>query len=305
MLVNELMDNSPIQVDVSAALSDAIPLMSQQHRSCLVVVEDSKPVGIITERDVTQLFARAMNDASLARQTVSKVMTEEPLCILDDSSLKDALVLSRSRKLRHLPVVNEQGQLVGMVHQTLMVDAYINLIERNSELESYIEELKLLSLEDPLMGIGNRRAMEVELSHTEVMSKRNDTPYSVALLDIDHFKAFNDHYGHQKGDETLVKVAKALQSSLRGSDRIFRYGGEELLVILKEADEASAKLCGERLRQSVEALNIYHCKTDIGVVTASIGLATSSEHAWRGIVERADQALYIAKETGRNKVCSG
>ena len=146
----------------------------------------------MTERDVTRLFAYAMSDTGYPEHAVSEIMTPAPLCIEQDSPVKEALVLSRSRKLRHLPVVDEHEELTGVVSQNNLVDAYVQLIEKHTALEDKHEELKLLSLEDPLLGIGNRRAMEVELNHTQSLASRHKHSYCIALLDIDFFKKYND-----------------------------------------------------------------------------------------------------------------
>jgi len=302
MLVEELMNSQPPMVEPSHPLKDAIPLMSAAGSSCLIVVNDEKPIGIVTERDVTKLFSKIITDSEYSEHPISEVMTPSPVCVQKTSLFKDALILSRSRKLRHLPVIDEHEKLVGIVTQSNLVDAYVQLIDAHSALEDNLEELKLLSLEDPLLGIGNRRAMEVDLDHTESIAIRHKRAYSLALLDIDFFKKYNDHYGHQEGDRALRAVAQAVQEVLRNSDRVFRYGGEELLILMPETHEESAKLCCDRVRQKIVDTNIPHAQSPLGFLSVSIGVAEAHIKPWRTLVELADSALYKAKDSGRNKV---
>ncbi|KZY28725.1 hypothetical protein A3752_15155 [Oleiphilus sp. HI0081] len=276
--------------------------MSKQGSSCLIIVENDKPIGIVTERDITKLFCTLLKDAHYPEHSICEIMTSTPVCVQEDSLFKDALMLSRSRKLRHLPVINNAGHLVGVVTQSNLVDVYVRLIDRHAELETNVEELKLLSLEDALLGIGNRRAMEVDLTHTEQHALRTQNSYSLALVDIDFFKKYNDYYGHQSGDDALRQVAQTVKSTLRTSDRVFRYGGEELLILMPGSIGQQARICAERVRAAIEALQIPHIESDKGVLTVSIGVVESRVEAWQDLVKQADKALYQAKSQGRNQV---
>ena len=302
MLVKDLMNPTPPTVTPSHRIRDAIPLMSETGSSCLIIVEAQKPVGIVTERDVTNLFARLIDDQEYPEHCIAEIMTVSPVCVSQASLFKDALMLSRSRKLRHLPVVNENEELVGVVSQSNLVDAYVQLIDMQTELEDNLEELKLLSLEDPLLGIGNRRAMEVDLKHTEKLSLRHGQTYSIGLLDIDFFKKYNDHYGHQAGDDALRAVAQSVKNALRSADQVFRYGGEELLILMPGTPIKNALQCAQRVKSSIESLAIEHSQSSFNILTVSIGVAESKDEPWSTIVSAADQALYLAKSQGRNTV---
>jgi len=234
---------------------------------------------------------------------VSDVMTTDPVCVHESTSLYEGLLLSRNRSLRHLLVVDKNGGLVGLVTQSNMTDAYIKLLERQTELETENQALYQLAREDSLMGIGNRRAMEVELSSAEALAKRYKKTYSVALIDVDFFKNYNDHYGHQAGDDTLVAIVCAIKSSMREIDKLFRYGGEEVLLLLPETIAEYALIAAERARKAVRALQLLHSGSPLDRVTISIGIASEQGEEWRALVARADQALYKAKASGRDKVC--
>lgn len=305
MLVKELMNEEPLIVSLDTTLKEAVSKMADARSSCLLVVSERKPVGIVTERDVTTLFAEVLAGQGDLSRKVQEVMTTEPVCVTEDSLFKDALMLSRSRKLRHLPVLDDLDLLVGLVTQTNLVDAYAGLVDKQDELESSVEQLRLLSLEDPLLRIGNRRAMEVDLAFTEADAIRHHKTYAVALLDIDFFKGFNDTYGHQTGDDALRVVAKTIKQTVRTSDRVFRYGGEEILILMPEANEQSAFRCAERVRQAVENLNIPHAASPLEVLTLSGGVASEEEGRWVALVEKSDKALYKSKGSGRNKITTG
>jgi len=302
MLVADVMNRSPLTIDQNASVKEAVETLAASDQSCLIVLAGASPAGIVTERDVTRCYANALMMEQLAGASLAELMTANPLCVQEDTSYADALALSRSRKLRHLPVVNPGNQLIGVVTQGDLLDAYVLIMDKQALLENSIQELKLLSLEDPLLKIGNRRAMEVDLSFTDAEAKRHHKSYAIALFDIDFFKRFNDTYGHRKGDQALHQVAQVVKQSVRESDRVYRYGGEELLVLMPESGAEEAGACAERVRESVQALNIPNEKADFGVLTISVGLAAAIAGDWQTLVEEADAALYQAKSNGRNKL---
>jgi diguanylate cyclase (GGDEF)-like protein len=160
------------------------------------------------------------------------------------------------------------------------------------------EETKTSSLQDPLTGLGNRRFMEMQLEKSFQAAQRYGEGLSVILCDIDHFKRYNDTHGHPEGDKLLVKLAEILLREMRGSDCVFRYGGEEFLLMLTEADPAGARAVAERLRRTVES--------EAGV-TVSLGVASFHETMQEKeiLIDLADAALYRAKQAGRNRVEAG
>lgn len=301
MFVKDIMNQQPLSIEQGTLLNIAIPLMVERESSYLIVVEHERPVGIITERDITRLVSRLLDDPGLMDAPVESIMTTKPLCVYSGSAFKDALMISRSHQLRHLPVVNERYELNGIVTQDNLVDSFIRLMAEHDQLETNIENLKLLSLEDPLTGVGNRRAMEVELKHTQAQSERLQNSYALALLDIDFFKKFNDSYGHQAGDEALRTVAQTAKAALREADRFFRYGGEEFLVLMPATEIEEAFICAERVRESIEHLAIENRDTERGTLTVSLGVVASIAGDWQVMLKKSDKALYQAKSSGRNK----
>ncbi|SFA69775.1 diguanylate cyclase (GGDEF) domain-containing protein [Pseudomonas sp. NFIX10] len=158
------------------------------------------------------------------------------------------------------------------------------------------------ALRDPLTGTGNRIAMDQTLMREIDMAKRHSQPLSVLMLDIDHFKRINDNHGHGVGDEVLKAVAESIKGQLRNVDMVFRFGGEEFLILLANTSRDAAAMVGERLRHAAQTQDYFAAGTRIDL-TVSLGCATllpgeSSE----SLLRRADSALYVAKREGRNRL---
>jgi diguanylate cyclase (GGDEF)-like protein len=175
------------------------------------------------------------------------------------------------------------------------------------ELERVHHALELTARIDPLTGAGNRRRLVEDLRAVRAHVHRSGMSYGLVEIDIDHFKQVNDALGHLAGDEVLRQVVVALQGTLRATDAIYRYGGEEFLVILPVASDDALLAAAERMRTVVEALGVVHPDSLVrGVITVSIGAtvigATSLDRSDDQWFELADQALYAAKAAGRNRV---
>ena len=165
------------------------------------------------------------------------------------------------------------------------------LIELNRELED-------LATTDKLTGLKKRRYFHMKLEELIIAYEKERIPFSLSILDIDHFKLVNDSYGHQIGDRVLEQVARIGLASIKESDFIFRYGGEEFIILYPCTGEAEAKIEAEKVRRAIEEAD-----WEIGKVTISIGISTSDEgETHSSIVEKADKALYFSKAKGRNRV---
>ncbi|RIJ07375.1 GGDEF domain-containing protein [Pseudomonas sp. 91RF] len=158
------------------------------------------------------------------------------------------------------------------------------------------------ALRDPLTGAGNRIAMEQTLQREIEMSRRHLQPLSLLMLDIDHFKQVNDSHGHTAGDEVLKAVAASIKDQLRNVDMVFRYGGEEFLILLSNTSREAAAMVGERLRYAAQAQD-YYADGQLIELTVSLGCSTllPGESA-DSLLRRADSALYVAKRDGRNRL---
>jgi len=172
------------------------------------------------------------------------------------------------------------------------------------ELEATNQESYHNSITDALTGLPNRRRLDDYMTTTLQLAKRTNSPISVMMADIDHFKAYNDNYGHLQGDSCLKAIAKALSATIKRSvDLVARYGGEEFVIILADTDSVGAAVMAEQLRASVEALAIQHeFSQAASVVTISIGFSTVETTAvpFDTLLDQADQALYRAKRGRRN-----
>ena len=168
------------------------------------------------------------------------------------------------------------------------------------------EEIHAQARRDTLTDAFNRRAFTEFADKEWSRSVRNDYPLSMLTVDIDHFKNFNDQYGHQTGDAALVQVSRVAQSALRASDVWCRYGGEEFVALLPNTTLSQAMAIAERLRQSVERTTIVSARGSLSV-SVSIGVAerSSNHSSIEEVLAISDAALYKAKAAGRNRVSSG
>ncbi len=174
-----------------------------------------------------------------------------------------------------------------------------------ASLQQEIDELRRLSLADPLTGLPNRRQMEAVLSASVAAMRRNGIPFGVLFVDIDHFKAANDRYGHAAGDRVLLTIARTLLASVRPFDVIGRWGGEEFLGVFPMLSARNLVEIAERLRHLVEATSAVYEGTVIPV-TVSIGAtAALPEDDETSVTTRADALMYQSKQLGRNRVVQG
>jgi diguanylate cyclase (GGDEF)-like protein len=179
--------------------------------------------------------------------------------------------------------------------------------ERERRLLDHAESMRARSYVDGLTGIANRRYFDVALDRELRRAQRLGGPLSLLLTDIDSFKAYNDHFGHQQGDSCLSAVAQALAARLkRPADVAARYGGEEFAAILPDTDAGQARLLAESIREHIAALNLEHAPNAVRpYVTLSIGVASIEKGRIddpAALIEAADKALYAAKRSGRDRV---
>lgn len=179
-----------------------------------------------------------------------------------------------------------------------------------AQLEEANLELLGRSLTDSLTNLGNRRRMEEDLLKAHARALRSQNSYCVTMFDIDYFKFYNDHYGHPAGDDALRQVSKCLNRVVRAGETVYRYGGEEFLLVMPNCHLEEAIAAAERVLHAVNLMAIPHeaRPTNPAVITLSAGVAEhlpDSELTIHDLIERADQALYAAKLTGRNRVRAG
>ncbi|CUU58878.1 diguanylate cyclase (GGDEF) domain-containing protein [Parafrankia irregularis] len=197
------------------------------------------------------------------------------------------------------------GQLAVSLDNALMYASLERKVEqRTQQLAAANRQLKQLSVTDPLTGLANRRRLDEILDHEWRQARRRGTPIALAMVDIDHFKLYNDHFGHGAGDHCLRLVARCVAGSLQDPLIAARYGGEEFAVVMPDTDAAGAARLARHICAAVEALAEPHPRVATRVVTVSIGttaLVPTSRDDLAGFVECADAALYRAKRGGRNR----
>ena len=175
----------------------------------------------------------------------------------------------------------------------------IENITLERQLKEQHKKVKRLSVTDHLTGLFNRQKLDEALEQEINRATRYATSFSIIMLDLDYFKSVNDTYGHQVGDDVLIEVSKILQQNTRKTDIVGRWGGEEFMIICPEIDSQGGEKLAEKIRTRIELTSFQV----IGNITASIGVSIYEQSdQYKSIVERADKALYQAKEQGRNRV---
>jgi diguanylate cyclase (GGDEF)-like protein/PAS domain S-box-containing protein len=216
--------------------------------------------------------------------------------------------------------VQGQGQVLGLLH--IAVEVGLRTMRPGRDIEQRLramtdrvgpalanlklrDALREMALRDVLTGLYNRRYLEDALSRELHRAERSGKPVSVVMIDIDHFKRFNDKYGHDAGDFVLNAVARAIMTNIRPSDIACRYGGEELAVVLSEADLQCGAARAEKLRLAIRDTNLTHLGQTLPAPTASFGVAVYPLHGTTpaDLLKAADKALYRAKQEGRDRVC--
>ena len=179
-------------------------------------------------------------------------------------------------------------------------------VKKELQIQDMLQELKLMASTDPLTKLYNRRYFHKISEHIFTIGMREHNKISAVMMDIDKFKRFNDTYGHQAGDEILVYLGQTLRNSIRRSDIACRYGGEEFVLLLPDTDKQNALDLAEKIRKRIEVSSIKVSTTEEELhFTISLGVSEidfNSDKSVEAIIKRADDALYEAKNSGRNKV---
>ena len=226
--------------------------------------------------------------------TSAKQLPRESLCV-------PMMAQGETLGLLYL-IAQKPGGLTAAKQQLAQtVSEHIALALANLQLR---ETLQQQSIRDSLTGLFNRRYMEESLERELRRCDRNGEPLGIIMIDVDHFKRFNDTFGHEAGDAVLRELGLFLQQNIRDSDIACRYGGEELMLILPEASLHDTGERAEQLREGIKQLRVQHRRQQLGAVTVSLGVACFPEHGFTGeaAIRAADAALYRAKKAGRDRV---
>lgn len=239
--------------------------------------------------------------ASLPCNHLDNLPSAVSLCIplIAQGEVLGILHLQGAKRLNE-PETAGGGLTVGKQQLAQVLADSIALVLANLNLR---ETLRHQSIRDPLTGLFNRRYMEETLDREMSRASRHRHPVGVIMLDVDHFKSFNDTFGHHGGDTLLAELGKLLRTHIRGADIACRYGGEEFALILPDASLDIAYQRAEHIRQEVKNLRVQHHGQPLGTISVSLGVAMFPEHGSTGeaILRTADAALYRAKREGRDR----
>jgi len=270
------------------------------------------PLRVIVSTPSQMIFAEA--DQNLLRTTLG-ILGITILLVVIAWFGAETLVLRRVRTLLDVADRIRTGDLsarsgFGEGNEELTrlgsaLDAMAQELQiRDRQLQAALHRLNEQAATDQLTGLPNRRYLWEALSAELMRARRKQTPLAVILLDIDHFKQFNDRWGHEAGDLVLKNVSYAIRTVVRGSDIVARHGGEEFVIVLPEADAEIALARAEGVRLEIAGLKLTYDGESLGTVTASFGVAVSRKliETAEGLVRIADHAMYEAKQGGRNRV---
>jgi diguanylate cyclase (GGDEF)-like protein len=248
-------------------------------------------------------------------KTVGALVAVTMLLLLGGWYGAEVMVLRNLRKLLDVARRVQAGDLTartglpgGREEVSRLGEAFDQMTQalqnRDAELQRALRETRELAITDPLTGLHNRRYLWELLGRELLKARRNRIPVAAILADIDHFKRFNDTWGHEAGDVVLKRVADVIREHVRGSDIGCRYGGEELAVILPDTTLEVAVERAERIRSGVAAVRLEYGGKPLDAITLSFGVAVFPQHAGdaEALLRAADQALYEAKKAGRNRV---
>lgn len=280
------------------------------------------PVAMVTRVDDTELNFIAkigISGSSVARKEsfcVYAMETPDAVMVVPDATLdsrfsSNPMVINSPgyRFYAGSPLVSPEGYVIGTIcvfdyqpkqlnqRQIKSLQALSRQVIAMLELKKLSEQLHQTSLTDALTGVNNRRAFDQRFEAEFARWQRTGQPFTLALIDIDHFKSFNDSFGHAAGDQALAEVAKLFQRHCRNYDFFARYGGEEFVLLLPGTDRVTAYKTLEKLR-----LVIANHEWPLRQLTVSIGLASAEKFSdKKQLIEAADQVLYKAKSQGRNQ----
>ena len=274
----------------------------------IIVVEERKPVGIVTTKDLFRLIACGRSTST----QLASIMTSPVETTRMTSSIHEVLQHLKTFKIKRAVVVNDQDEVAGIVTQSQLVGfaygSWINLIKYHASelrelvgiLETRALNFEKQSLTDPLTGLANRRVLLQKIGEEQERIRRYNAPtFSIALIDIDYFKRINDTLGHLVGDQILRGLSESLGELIRKSDAAVRWGGEEFAVFMPQTSLEQAARFSERLLQHVAGKSFHgNARITISIGVGEFVLAEAPD----ALMKRIDEALYLAKSNGRNRV---
>ena len=290
-----------------ATTKDVIDSIGRYKYNAVIVVENKKAIGIFTTKDILKLLK---TDCDLYLP-ISEYMVSPVETLPEDTSIKQALVFMKNKNYKQIITVDKNGNITGDITQkkliTMTYTKWVELVKKyqieltkiNTTLEQKSKNLEKIAGTDYLTGLYNRmKFMELYVSQYKLSREKGDK-LSLLMVDIDHFKKINDTYGHNIGDKVLKQVSNILLQTLRHTDILSRWGGEEFLALLPTVDSKQAVKIAEQIRSNIKNFKLKNFPN----VTVSIGVAEIKENEeFERLLNRVDKALYNAKNNGRDRV---
>lgn len=296
LVVDDVKTNVNILVDLLAEDYDV--LVSLDGKSALEIVDEERVDLILLD-----IMMPEMNGYDVCKILKQNKKTKDiPIIFItamsDEESIERAYLVGGSD---YVTKPFKPKELLARVKKELQVQSLIQ------ELESSKERLKLLASTDSLTNLYNRRYFSKISEHILDLAKREQEEISLIMMDIDNFKLVNDTYGHQVGDDVLIALSQKLRESQRKSDIVRRYGGEEFVVLLPNTNLDGAIVVAEKIREEIENIKVHTLEDKYVQFTVSLGVSMvkmKEERNLEVVLKRADDALYEAKRSGKNKVSS-
>ncbi len=299
-------------IDINDTIRKAIEIINSNENDCVIVKEYGKAKGILTPKDTITIIS---NNISLDGK-VEGFFSCPIQTIPENFTIKEAVEFVNKKHFKRVIAANEKGEITGIIDQQELISYSYNhwasmmkhyhdeLLKLNRELKEKSDKLHMMASTDMLTKLYNRHIF-TELFNKFLEKKKRDQKDTMilALLDIDNFKSINDTYGHNIGDEVLMKIANLLSTTLRSSDISARWGGEEFIILLTNTDLNKGFYTIDKLRELISQLKFEVIKKNI-TISAGITEVLDSDILLQS-VKRADDALYRAKENGKNQVIKG
>ena len=298
-----------IAVPSETLTHEILSYLADVENAVVIVSATNIPIGILTAKDALKI-ALSGSDSD---RPVSDYMTSPVDTVIESFTINQVIEYLQDTGFKRAIIVDENNSFLGTVTQSDMSSYTFNhwaeivqgrtteLNEMTNILRGQVKSYEKDAVTDPLTGIGNRRKFnDIYNKETARFNRYQNTPFSIIMLDIDHFKRINDQHGHSKGDEALVEFVSTIKPLLRENDSFCRWGGEEFAIILPETDSKGALILAERIREAISQITVGSI-----MFTVSAGVAQYREKELLDeFIMRLDGALYQAKENGRNRVVS-
>lgn len=278
--LKKVMTKNPVTISEVQPVSELIKIMGKRGIGSVIITDKNHtPYQIITLRDMLKILSTGIEGSISDILSLLNKRNKSLITVKESESLFNALDLMRQHDISHLPVIDKDDKIIGII-----------------SLRDILREFPGIVFVDSLTGVTNRNY----LTMLSLKLQKLKTAYCVLMIDIDNFKTINDRYGHVVGDKVLKEVAKTLRENVKGYDEVIRYGGEEFVVVLYRCESNYATEVAERLREKIKQIKNPEI---VNPITVSIGIAVSNKkESLDTLIKKADEAMYIAKKEGKDRV---